>query len=88
MGGNPRLTRIRLYTIPGLCPLCDEAREKLHEMGLASEIEEIDIRTSRELLRAYRNEIPVVEVDGVKRFIGRVDERGLRGLLGSAPDSS
>jgi hypothetical protein len=42
---------------------------------------EIDIRTDRELLRRYRNEIPVVVVDGVQRFIGRVDRERLREFL-------
>ena len=77
--------RVTLYTIPGLCPLCDTARRKLAEMGL--KFTEIDIRTDRQLLRAYRNEIPVVTVDGIKRFIGRVDVEDLREFLESPPQS-
>ena len=78
--------RVALYTIPGLCPLCDTARRELVEIGL--KFTEIDIRTDRQLLRAYRNEIPVVTVDGVKRFIGRVDGQKLRKILESGPQSS
>lgn len=77
MDHDPR--RVTLYSIPGQCPLCDTARAVLDEIvpGFA----EIDIRTDRALLRAYRDEIPVVEVDGVKRFVGRVDPRRLVEIL-------
>lgn len=71
--------RVVIYTIPGLCPLCDEARQVLDRV--APGYREIDIRTDRVLLRAYRNEIPVIEVDGIKRWIGRVDPDDLREAL-------
>ena len=69
-----------LYTVPGLCPLCDETRELLESQGV--DFTEIDIRTDRELLRAYRMEIPVVTIDGDKAFIGRIDPARLKTLLG------
>jgi len=72
--------RVRLFTIPGLCPLCDEARETLRRLGV--DFAETDIRSDRELLRAYRVEIPVVLVDGRKEFIGRIDGPRLLHLLG------
>jgi len=72
--------RVALYTIPGLCPLCDEARELLYGLGVP--FEEVDIRSDRELLRAYRLEIPVLCVDGRKEFIGRIDGGRLLHLLG------
>ena len=75
-GGPPRVV---LYTIPGLCPLCDEARETLRREGVA--FSEVDIRTDRTLLRAYREEIPVVTVDGGKAFVGRVDPVRLAAVL-------
>jgi glutaredoxin len=71
--------RVLLYTIPGKCPLCDEARDLLVHEGV--QFEEVDIRTDRALLRAYREEIPVVTVDGRKAFVGRIDAARLRGLL-------
>ena len=71
--------RVIIYTIPGQCPLCDEAKAILDR--IAPGYAEVDIRTDRELLRAYRNEIPVVVVDGVKRFVGRVDAIELAQLL-------
>jgi len=73
------MSRVTLYTIPDHCPLCDAAREDLRSAGV--EFEEVDIRTDRELLRAYRLEIPVVCVDGNKEFVGRIDLERLRGLL-------
>ncbi|MHC4939587.1 MAG: glutaredoxin family protein [Planctomycetota bacterium] len=68
-----------IYTIPEKCPLCDEAKAVLAR--IAPDFTEVDIRTDRELLRAYRNEIPVVTVDGVKRFVGRVDPTELARFL-------
>jgi glutaredoxin len=73
------VSRVTLYTIPGQCPLCDEAREALGRAGVA--YSEVDIRTDRALLRAYRLEIPVLTVDGRKEFVGRIDTDRLRRLL-------
>ena len=72
-------TRVTLYSIPRRCPLCDVAREVLERV--VPGFDEVDIRTDRELLRAYRLEIPVVTVDGKKEFVGHVDETRLRELL-------
>ena len=69
MDHDPR--RVTLYSIPGHCPLCDVARATLDE--IVPGYVEIDIRGDRDLLRKYRNEIPVVAVDGENRFVGRVD---------------
>ena len=71
--------RVTIYTIPDKCPLCDEAKAVLAR--IVPDFTEVDIRTDRELLRAYRNEIPVVTVDGVKRFVGRVDPAELARFL-------
>lgn len=71
--------QVVLYTIPGKCPLCDEAREVLRSQGVG--FSEVDIRTDRALLRAYREEIPVVTVDGKKAFVGRIDPTRLGELL-------
>jgi glutaredoxin len=70
-----------LYTIPLKCPLCDEAREVLERERVA--FSEVDIRTDRALLRAYREEIPVLVVDGKKAFVGRIDPAQLRAVLGN-----
>jgi len=71
--------RVVLYTIPGQCPLCDEARALLQRT--ATPFTEIDIRTDRTLLRTYRLEIPVVTVDGRKEFVGHIDPPRLAALL-------
>ena len=84
MDHDPR--RVILYSIPGQCPLCDTARALLEEISPG--FREIDIRSDRELLRAYRNEIPVVAVDGRKEFVGRVDPERLAALLEKAPKNS
>jgi glutaredoxin len=78
-GGPGGRGRVVLYTIPGKCPLCDEAREALVREGVA--FSEFDIRADRDLLRAYREEIPVVTVDRRKAFVGRVVPERLRALL-------
>ena len=80
-GGGGGAVRVVLYTIPGKCPLCDEARELLVHEGV--DFAEVDIRTDRALLRAYREEIPVVTVDGRKEFFGRIEAVRLRALLGN-----
>ena len=73
------MNRVVVYTIPGQCPLCDEAKELLEREEIP--YDEVDIRSDRALLRAYRLEIPVVTVDGEKRFIGRIDLDRLKALL-------
>ncbi len=78
------MKRVHLYSIPGLCPLCDEARELLQSLKVV--FEETDIRTDIALLRAYRNEIPVVCVDNTKQFTGHIDPKRLFQLLKKAPD--
>jgi glutaredoxin len=77
--GASGAARVVLYTIPGLCPLCDEARELLAREGIA--FAEVDIRSDRALLRAYREEIPVVTVDGRREFAGRIEPERLRMLV-------
>ena len=76
--------RVVLYSIPGQCPLCDTARAVLEQV--CPGFREVDIRTDRALLRAYRNEIPVVTVDGTKSFIGRVNPDKLAELLETGPN--
>jgi glutaredoxin len=82
-GGPGDRPRVVLYTIPGKCPLCDEARELLRGEGVA--FSEVDIRTDRALLRAYREEIPVVVVHGQKAFVGRIDPGRLAAILKRSP---
>ena len=73
-----------LYTRPGCC-LCDEAREVLLRVRarVPFTLQERDIETDDELLRAYLERIPVVSVDGREEFELSVDERELEDVLAS-----
>lgn len=71
-----------LYTRAG-CHLCETARAILQRHGLA--VEEVDIDADPQLRARYTNDIPVVTIDGIERFRGRVDELLLRRLLAARP---
>ena len=65
------------------CHLCEIARADLErlreELGL--EIDEVDITGDPELERKYRNYLPVIEADGERLSVYRVEEAALRTLL-------
>jgi glutaredoxin len=63
---------VTLYARPG-CHLCDEARELILATagGLDLELREVDIESDDDLLAAYLERIPVIELDG--REIGELD---------------
>lgn len=67
-----------LYTRRG-CHLCEEAADTLAGHGL--EFESVDIDADPELVRQYDTCVPVVRIDGVVRFRGRVDRVLLARLL-------
>jgi glutaredoxin len=58
-----------LYTAQG-CHLCERAREVVAELRaeVAFELREVDITGDEELEAVYREWIPVVEIDGRRRF--------------------
>jgi len=66
------------------CHLCERAREELaalrEELGFG--VEEVDITGVPELERAYREWIPVIEVDGERVSVYRVEPGPLRHKLG------
>jgi glutaredoxin len=66
--------RVTFYTRKGCC-LCDEAKAVMRAAGrkAAFDYEEIDIDTDLELVRRYNDELPVIEINGVKAFKYRVD---------------
>ena len=74
------MRRVVLYTRAG-CHLCDEARDLLIRHGLRPE--SVDIDADAELRERYDTCVPVVVIDGVERFRGRVNEVLLRRLLTS-----
>ena len=67
------------------CHLCERAREDL--AGLQGElgfgIEELDITGVPELERRYREWIPVIELDGERVSVYRVEPDELRHKLGT-----
>ena len=67
--------RIVLYHAAG-CHLCERAREVLVDAGLG--FEEVDITANPELEAAYREWLPVVEIDGERAFVYFVDPDALR----------
>ena len=72
----------KLYTRVG-CHLCDDALAVLKKAGLEPEC--IDIDRAPELLKRYTECVPVVVIDGVERFRGRVNPMLLQRLLNRAP---
>jgi glutaredoxin len=66
--------RVVLYHAEG-CHLCERARAVLQESGAA--FEEIDITGDAELEAAYREWLPVVEIDGERAFVYYVDPAAL-----------
>jgi len=73
------VARVVVYTAPG-CHHCGPAVEAVRAVcGEAFGL--VDISTDRELERAYRRRIPVVEVDGVERFRYELTADELRDIL-------
>jgi glutaredoxin len=70
--------RVTLYTAPG-CHLCERAREVLELEGVA--YEEVDISGDAALEAAYREWLPVVEIDGDRAFVYRIPVEALRRKL-------
>jgi glutaredoxin len=77
--GEPlEMPNVTLYTRRG-CHLCEDAATLLRRYGL--EPQEIDIDQDPELVTRYGESIPVVVLDGVERFRGRISETLLRRLM-------
>ena len=74
--------RVTLYRAEG-CHLCESAQRVLAEVRseVPFELEEIDIADDPALESAYRERIPVVEVDGEEAFTYFVHPDGLRRRL-------
>jgi glutaredoxin len=79
------MNKITLYSKPD-CPLCDKAENVLRKLQrrFRYEIEVVDITQDEALLERYCFEIPVVVLDGVECFRGRVNEGELRAALRKA----
>ena len=80
------MTRVVVYYADG-CHLCERVRGTLVEVRRQHEfeLEEVDITGIPELEREYREWLPVVEIDGERAFVYRVDEAELRARLVGSP---
>jgi len=76
MPDNP--IHVEIYSRPG-CHLCDEAKEIIDRVRLRFPFafRVINIETDPDLEKAYREQIPVVFINGNKAFKYHVDEREL-----------
>jgi glutaredoxin len=70
--------RVVLYHSPD-CHLCERARDVLVESG--EPFDEVDITGDPELELAYREWLPVVEIDGERAFVYFVDAHALKRRL-------
>ena len=70
-----------LYTKPG-CHLCDEMKQEIQQAGCAElySLDEVNIETDSDLAR-YRDEIPVLLIDGVEAFRHRLRAADFRARL-------
>jgi glutaredoxin len=76
------IRRVVLYRAEG-CHLCERARSQLQSLRdeLGFVLEEIDVTGVPELEGAYREWLPVVEIDGDRAFVYHVDEGAFRRRL-------
>lgn len=77
-----RMSRVQLLTKPG-CHLCDDARAVVSAVcaDLGEAVDEVDISSQPDLLDQYREQIPVIFVDGAQHDFWRVDPDRLRRAL-------
>jgi glutaredoxin len=79
------LPQVTLFTASG-CHLCEAARRVVsaarEELGF--ELREVAIDGDPELESAYREWIPVVEIDGRRRFVHHVHPDALRRAVAQA----
>jgi glutaredoxin len=81
----PSQPTIVLYSRPD-CHLCDEARAGLEQIradGAAFELRELDIDSDDEMLKAYLERIPVIEIDGREVCDLGLDAGAVRAVLGT-----
>lgn len=71
--------RVVIYSKPG-CHLCEEAKAAMSAANCAGEftLNEINIETDPELMRKYKNDIPVITIDGIEAFRYRLTSEAFR----------
>jgi glutaredoxin len=71
-----------VYTADG-CSLCGRALEVVREMreAVAFDLDVVDVGGDAELEARYREQLPVIEIDGARAFTYFVDAEALRARL-------
>jgi hypothetical protein len=71
-----------LYSKPG-CHLCEEMKAEISKANCAAlyELQEINIESDAELFARYRNDIPVLSINGVEAFKHRLSSADFRNAL-------
>src|SRR5262249_6239833 len=84
IGKNAGMIRVEIYSKPG-CHLCDEAKAVLERVrrSVPFDLTEINIEASPAHYEQFKEEIPVVFINGRKAFKFHVDEKALRRHLSS-----
>ena len=79
---NPKLPLVEIYSKPH-CSLCEEAKKILLKVKetLHFELKEIDISSDNSVLEKYKEQIPIIFINGKKAFKFHVDEEELKKKL-------
>ncbi|MBI3753717.1 MAG: glutaredoxin family protein [Deltaproteobacteria bacterium] len=69
------MIRVEIYSKKGCC-LCKKAKELIHKVNaeVPFSFKEVDITASEDLFRKYKEDIPLVFINGKKAFKFKVDE--------------
>ena len=78
--------QVILYSKPG-CHLCEVMKAEMAKAGCDDlyELEEINIETDKELFARYRNDIPVLSINGVEAFKYQLSSLAFREYLIGLP---
>jgi glutaredoxin len=79
------VTRVTVYWAPG-CHLCERALEQVRALRneLGFELREVDISGDPALETAHREWLPVVEIDGRRRFTYHIQAEPFRRAVAQA----
>lgn len=76
------MTRITLYSKDS-CSLCEIAKGIIERLSreYKFEFESVDIVENEDLYESYKNDVPVISVNGREIFRGRISEQLLKSIL-------
>ena len=85
MQPTPSKAHVIIYSRPG-CHLCEEAKQAIESAQCADKytLEEIDIESDPDLMRHYRDDIPVIMINGEEAFRHKVTADEFRRRLTDA----